>query len=117
MRITITTIDIGRLQPCDPSYGLGKPLGKLLIDRRVHRLADADFHPEELLTTKEVAAWLGVTVSYLEDGRTHGYGPQFKRFSDKLIRYRAGDILDWLKSRTHACTSEYNDKSARSDAP
>jgi len=81
--------------------------GKLHIDRRAHRLVDVDFHPEERLTTKEVAAWLYVSVQFLEIGRTRGYGPKFERFTNKLVRYRVGDVLEWLKSRTHACTSEY----------
>ena len=85
------------------------PLGKLLIDRRAHRLVDVDFHREEMLSTKEVAAWLGVSVPFLEIGRTRGYGPEFKRLTNKIIRYRVGDVLDWLKSRTHACTSDYNE--------
>ncbi|WP_369722913.1 helix-turn-helix transcriptional regulator [Bradyrhizobium sp. LLZ17] len=89
-----------------------KPLGKLLIDRRAHRLVNADFHREEILTTKELAAWLGVSVQFLEIGRTRGYGPEFKRLTDKIIRYRVGDVIDWLKSRTHACTSDYH-KGAR----
>jgi predicted DNA-binding transcriptional regulator AlpA len=85
----------------------GNPLGKLLIDRRAHRLLDVDFHREEMLSTREVAAWLGVSDQFLEIGRTRGYGPKFKRITDKMIRYRCGDIIDWLESRTHACTSEY----------
>jgi hypothetical protein len=83
------------------------PLGKLLIDRRAYRLIDVDFHPEERLNTKELAAWLDVSVQFLEIGRTRGYGPKFERITDKLIRYRVGDVLEWLKSRTHASTAEY----------
>jgi predicted DNA-binding transcriptional regulator AlpA len=82
-------------------------LGKLLIDRRAHRLVDVEFHPEQALSTKEVAAWLGVSVQFLEIGRTRGYGPKFVRITKRLVRYRVGDVLDWLKSRTHACTSQY----------
>ena len=85
----------------------GRTLGKLLIDRRAHKLINADFHPEERLSTKEVAAWLDVSPQFLEIGRTRGYGPKFEHLSDKLIRYRCGDVLAWLKERTHACTSEY----------
>jgi hypothetical protein len=80
---------------------------KLLIDRRTHRLVDVNFGPEETRSTKEVAAWLGVSVQFLEIGRTRGYGPKFVRIPKRFVRYRAGDVLDWLNSRTHACTSEY----------
>jgi hypothetical protein len=83
------------------------PIRKLLIDRRAHRLVDVDLHPDETLTTKEVAAWLCVSPQFLEIGRGRGYGPKFVRITKRLVRYRVGDVLDWLKSRTHACTSEY----------
>ena len=49
--------------------------GKLHIDRRAHRLVDVDFHPEERLTTKEVAAWLYVSVQFLEIGERVAMGP------------------------------------------
>jgi predicted DNA-binding transcriptional regulator AlpA len=83
------------------------PFPKLLIDRRAHRLVDVDLHPDETLTTKEVAAWLSVSPQFLEIGRNRGYGPKFVRISKRLVRYRVFDVLEWLKSRTHACTSEY----------
>ena len=82
----------------------GPSLGKLLIDRRAHRLIDVDFHSEEMLSTKEVAAWLGVSVQFLEIGRTRRYGPKFKRITDKLIRYRCGDasrLVEVANPRLH----------------
>ena len=44
---------------------------------------------------------------FLEIGRVKGYGPKFKKISPRCVRYRRGDVLDWLKSRTHASTAEY----------
>jgi predicted DNA-binding transcriptional regulator AlpA len=82
-------------------------LGRLLIDSRAHQLIHVDFHPEATLSTKEVAAWLGVSVQFLEIARTRDYGPKFVRITKRLVRYRVIDVIDWLKSRTHACTSEY----------
>ncbi len=90
----------------------GTPLGRLLIDRRAHRLVDVDFHPEELVNTKELAAWLGVSVQFLEIGRTRGYGPKFVRITEKLVRYRVADVVEWLKARTHASTAEYGSEVA-----
>jgi hypothetical protein len=81
--------------------------GKLLVDRRAHRLIDVDFHPETRLTTKQVAVWLEVSEQFLEIKRTRGGGPRFERITNKLIRYRAGDVIEWLRSRAHAATSEY----------
>jgi predicted DNA-binding transcriptional regulator AlpA len=84
-------------------------LGRMLIDRRAHRLVKLDFHDEESLSTKEVAAWLGVSVQFLEiaRGKGEGHGPKFKVLSPKVVRYRVGDVKAWLESRTHASTQEY----------
>jgi hypothetical protein len=91
----------------DPAYGLGTHHPKFhLLDRRAHRLVGVHLHPEETLSAKEGAARLDVSVQFLEIGRTRGYGPKFVRIAKRLVRYRVGDVLDWLKSRTRACTSE-----------
>jgi predicted DNA-binding transcriptional regulator AlpA len=62
---------------------------------------------DDLLTTKEVAAWLNVSTQWLEIGRHKKYGPRYVRLSQRCVRYRRGDVLDWLASRTHASTREY----------
>ncbi|HUS96770.1 MAG TPA: helix-turn-helix domain-containing protein, partial [Hyphomicrobiaceae bacterium] len=61
----------------------------------------------ELLSTPQLAEWLGVSTQWLEIGRSRGYGPPFIRMSPKRVRYRRGDVLDWLRERTHLCASEY----------
>src|SRR5437867_94061 len=92
---------------------IGPAPGKLLIDRRARRLAEVTFHPDQMLTTQQLAAWLEVSVQFVEIARTKGagFGPPYKRLSDKVVRYRCGDVIEWLKSRTFACTSEYEEKS------
>jgi predicted DNA-binding transcriptional regulator AlpA len=60
----------------------------------------------DLLTTEQVAAWLGVSMQWLEIGRHHGYGPPYVRISPRMIRYRRGDVLTWLAGRTHTCTAD-----------
>ena len=82
---------------------------RLLIDRRAQRLAEVTFHPDQLLTTSQLAAWLEVSIPFVEIARTKGpgYGPPFTRISDKVIRYRCGDVIEWLKSRAHQSTEEY----------
>lgn len=78
------------------------------IDKRAHLIANASKSgADDLLTTIEVAAWIGVSVQFLEIGRGKGYGPRFKKISPRCVRYLRSDVLDWLKSRTHACTAEY----------
>jgi len=59
------------------------------------------------LSTRETADWLGNSVQWLEIGRSRGYGPPFVRVSPRVIRYRRGDVIEWLKARTHISTAAY----------
>ncbi len=78
------------------------------LDRRATDIVAASTGPpDELLTTKVVAKWLGVSVQWCEIARHRGYGPRFHKFSARKIRYRRIDILAWLETRVHSCTSEY----------
>jgi hypothetical protein len=78
------------------------------LDRRASAIAEqGQGGSDDLLSTSEVASWLGVSHQFLEIGRLKNYGPTFVRVSSRMIRYRRGDVLAWLKSRTHASTAEY----------
>jgi predicted DNA-binding transcriptional regulator AlpA len=78
------------------------------LDRRVDQLLAIAAVPttpainddDELLNTKQLAAWLGVSEQWLEFGRAKGYRPDFKSLGPRCIRYRRGDVIKWLKSRT-----------------
>lgn len=72
-----------------------------------HKLAHGD--PDNMLRTKVVAEWLGVSESWLANGRSKGYGPRWIRISPSVIAYRRSDILAWLDGRTHQSTAEYQD--------
>jgi hypothetical protein len=89
----------------------GPAPGKLLLDRRAQRLAEITFHPEQMLTTAQLAAWLEVSVAFLEIARTKGpgFGPPYKKGPGRrgAVRYRCADVVEWLKSRTRTCTAEY----------
>lgn len=89
--------------------GKGRRPAKLFLDRRAQRLAEVTFHHDQMLTTQQLAAWLEVSVPFVEIARTKGkgFGPPYKRLANKVVRYRCGDVIEWLKSRTYACTSEY----------
>lgn len=72
------------------------------LDRRIGQLLAVPTTPandDDLLTTKQVAAWLGVSDQWLEFARSKGYGPPYKRLGPRCIRYRRGDVVKWLKSR------------------
>ena len=80
------------------------------LDQRASEIAThpvADGPPDQLLSTRQVADWLGVSVQFLEIGRHRGYGPRFVRLGPRKIVYRRADILHWLGTRTHASTKEY----------
>ena len=85
-----------------------------LLDRAANAIERApDGHPDDLLTTKQVAAWLGVSYQWLEVGRTRGYGPRFFRLSYKHLRYRRADVLAYIEANTFNSTKEYARESAR----
>ena len=77
------------------------------LDRRADAIADALGDNDDLLSTRAVAELLGVSTQWLEIGRCKNYGPSFVRVSPRMIRYRRGDVLAWLRERTHASTAEY----------
>jgi predicted DNA-binding transcriptional regulator AlpA len=64
---------------------------------------------DDMLTTEEVAKWLGVSVQWLEIGRCKGYGPPFVKLSTRAIRYRRGAVKQYLCEREYASTAEYPD--------
>jgi predicted DNA-binding transcriptional regulator AlpA len=82
---------------------------KFLLDRRAQYIANLAIgaDPDMLLVTKQLAEWLGVSVQWLEIGRSRGYGPPYKKLGRKSIRYRVGDVLKWLDERSHKSTADY----------
>ncbi|TPK88396.1 helix-turn-helix domain-containing protein [Mesorhizobium sp. B2-4-17] len=63
---------------------------------------------EDLLNTAQTAKLLGVSVQWLEIGRTRGYGPPFIRIGQRNIRYRRDRLRDWLKERAeYRSTRDY----------
>jgi predicted DNA-binding transcriptional regulator AlpA len=78
------------------------------LDKRADAIADdhSEGDPDDLLTTRELALWLGTTEQWCESGRLKGFGPPFVKLSSKLVRYRRSDILQWLRSRTQRATKK-----------
>jgi hypothetical protein len=81
------------------------------LDKRAASLlaTSAVSDDDELLTTRETAAWLQTSEQWLEIGRVKGYGPPFERLAPKIIRYRRGKVRKWLDQRSHFSTVEYRD--------
>jgi hypothetical protein len=71
------------------------------LDRRAGQLlAHApQLNADTLLSTRELADVLGVSVQWLELGRKRGYGPEWIRLGPHTIRYTYGKTVKWLKGR------------------
>ncbi|GAA1412094.1 hypothetical protein AUR04nite_00010 [Glutamicibacter uratoxydans] len=50
-----------------------------------------------LLTRKQVAEMLGVSVRWLEENRADG--PPYYQLGDRTVRYDEADVLNWLRQR------------------
>ncbi|HKA55808.1 MAG TPA: hypothetical protein VKJ47_19320 [Candidatus Binatia bacterium] len=87
------------------------------LDKRAGAIAAAaaDEDELELLTTTQVAEWLGVSEAWLEIGRHKGYGPPFVTIAPRLIRYLRSGILTWLHERSHQCTREYSTRKLKAE--
>ena len=85
---------------------------KAPLDRRAAALvAHPDYqNDEQLLTTQQVAEWLQISPSWLEIGRTKGYGPKYVKLGAKRVRYRVGDTKQYLRDRTCQATADYERK-------
>lgn len=55
---------------------------------------------DTLLNTAATAIWLDVSTQWLELGRCKGYGPRFVKVTSRLVRYRKGDIISYLRKRS-----------------
>jgi predicted DNA-binding transcriptional regulator AlpA len=60
---------------------------------------------ERLLTPKEAAHFLRVSLSWLAKARMRGDGPPYIRIG-RSIRYSEAALLQWMKSRQRLSTSE-----------
>lgn len=55
--------------------------------------------PGSLLDKHQTCALLGVKPPTLEAWRRKGTGPAYIRISPTCVRYRRGDLLDWIRAR------------------
>jgi predicted DNA-binding transcriptional regulator AlpA len=83
------------------------PPRKFHFDKRIDSIIDAPGGDDDLLTTSEVAAWLGVSTEWVDIGRSEGYGPPFQKLGPRLVRYHRGTVKEWLIARTYHSTAEY----------
>lgn len=60
---------------------------------------------ETLLSPKEAATFLGVSISWLAKARLRGEGPRFVKIGH-AVRYSLSYLRDYIRSRTRSSTSE-----------
>ena len=58
----------------------------------------------KMLRAEQVAAFTGLSASYLAKLRCTGEGPPFKKIGRAVI-YRQSDVEDWLESHSRTSTS------------
>ena len=58
----------------------------------------ARMHPEQMLTTEQVATLTGISKQTLEGWRCRNpdAGPKFKKLGPQLVRYRWLDVQNWI---------------------
>lgn len=74
-------------------------------------MSDPHSDLEDLLTTAETAAILGIKINTLEIWRVHGKGPVYLKLGDGLrahVRYRRADVVAWLERQLFASTSAHS---------
>ena len=57
------------------------------------------------LSTRQAAAWLGLSTRTLDRYRVSGDGPMFHRFGGR-VRYLCADLDAWAVTRRRASTSD-----------
>ncbi len=60
-----------------------------------------------LLTTKQAAQILGVSIAFLERDRWAGARVPFVKIGSRAVRYRHSDLLAYIESCTYYSTSQY----------
>lgn len=62
---------------------------------------------DRLINEKEAAGLLGYTVRALQNWRYRGGGPKFIKISQRSVRYRRKDLIEWADNKTVSSTAEY----------
>lgn len=63
-------------------------------------------HGSELLTEKQAAELMALSVKTLQGWRFTGKGPRFIKVGTKSVRYQVADILGWIDLQRRQSTSD-----------
>lgn len=71
------------------------------LDRRADQLLTfhSNIADDQLLSTKQLAALLGVSEQWVEIARHKNEGPQWTALGPRCIRYQMGEVRKWLAAR------------------
>lgn len=96
------------LPPNEPNGDLvtTSPTGAILLAPDSTGPPNTDDYWHSLITEKAAAAFLGVTVRFMQARRQHGGGPRFIRISSRCIRYRRSDLQNFANEHLRASTSD-----------
>ncbi len=61
----------------------------------------------DVMTTDEVARYLGINKKTLDRLRGRGDGPRYLRLTSKIIRYRRADVEEFLETRVRTNTAQH----------
>ena len=62
---------------------------------------------DALLSEEDAAAFLGYSKRALQNWRHRGDGPPYIRSSERAVRYRRRDLIEWCEELTEESTSSY----------
>ena len=71
-----------------------------------HAMIEHQYTNASLLTECEAAEYLHFSPRFLQARRVRGDGPLFVRVSARAIRYRRGDLENWVEQRVRTSTSD-----------
>ena len=57
-------------------------------------------HPDQLLSTIDLVKYTGLSRRFWEGRRFSGDSPPYLSISNRSVRYRWGDVWDWLQQKT-----------------
>jgi predicted DNA-binding transcriptional regulator AlpA len=61
-----------------------------------------------LINEKVAADFLGYSIRALQNWRYRGGGPNFVKVSQRSVRYRRKDLIEWADRNTVSSTAEYH---------
>ncbi len=74
------------------------------------RLTPTALKLDRLLTTKEAAAYLGVSAAFLERDRWAGARIPFVRIGSRAVRYRLGELENYVAGQLRTSTNDIRDR-------